>query len=85
MPSRIRPEQVCSYCSNLTGCIVIACLFGIGRIIYATVLWWLLWNQLYKERVFTIFVVSETYLGLLLIADILLIIGSMHQENQRTV
>ena len=77
MPSRSRPQQVCSYCSNLTGCIVIACLFGVGRIIYATVLWWLLWSNLHKERVFNIFVVSETYLGLSLIADILLIIGSI--------
>ena len=77
MPSRSRPQQVCSYCSNLTGCIVIACLFGVGRIIYATVLWWLLWSNLHKERVFNIFVVSETYLGLSLIADILLIIGSV--------
>ena len=77
-PSRSRPKQVCCCCSNLTGCIVIACLFGIGRIIYATMIWWQLQRKIsYYERAYNIFIVAETYLGLSLMADIFLLIGSI--------
>ena len=79
MPNRgSRPDLVCCCCSNLTGCIVIACLFGTARIIYAIGLYMLLQRSIrYSERAANIFIGAETYLGLSLIADILLLIGSI--------
>ena len=78
MPSRSRPDLVCCCCSNLTGCIVIACLFGAARIIYSVALYLLLETSMrYNETATKIFIITETFLGLSLIADILLLIGSI--------
>ena len=75
--SRRRPEIVCFCCSNLTGCIVIACLFGTAKIIYAIALYLLLQEKLRYESVTRIFIATVCANGLSLVADILLLIGSI--------
>ena len=94
MPRRKRPGREienepqsicwkCCCCSNLTGCIIIATLFGLARIVSAVHTWRVLGDDLgdsisngHKGLV-TIFTTIEVYLGLAFITDILLLIGSI--------
>ena len=83
----------CCCCSNLNGCIIIATLFGLARIVSAIHIWRIFGDdKLYsiKEALRDsigndykgimaayIFIAIEVYLGLSFITDILLLIGSI--------
>ena len=90
------PQSICwkcCCCSNLTGCIIIATLFGLARIVSAIHIWRVLGDDklyLIKEALgdsignghkgivaVSIFIAIEVYLGLTFITDILLLIGSI--------
>ena len=98
MPRRKRPGREienepqsicwkCCCCSNLTGCIIIAVLFGLARIVSAIHIWRVLGDdKLYMDSIgnghkgivaVSIFIAIEVYLGLTFITDILLLIGSI--------
>ena len=74
----------CCCCSNLNGCIIIATLFGLARIVSAIHIWRIFGDSIgndYKHykgiMVASIFIAIEVYLGLSFITDILLLIGSI--------
>ena len=83
------PQSICwkcCCCSNLTGCNIIAVLFGLARIVSAIHIWRVLGDDklyLIKEALgdrivaVSIFIAIEVYLGLTFITDILLLIGSI--------
>lgn len=77
MSTKSRPELVCCCLSNLKGCIVIACFYGGARIIYFITLFFLAHKSLGYNKSVKFIIVTEIYLGLSLIADILLLIGSI--------
>ena len=68
----------CCCCSNLTGCIIIAVLFALARIVSAIHIWRIFGDgKLYLIKEAYIFITIEVYLGLSFITDILLLIGSI--------
>ena len=83
------PQSICwkcCCCSNLTGCNIIAVLFGLARIVSAIHTWRVLGDdKLYLTKKALgdsisnghIFIAIEVYLGLTFITDILLLIGSI--------
>ena len=90
------PQSICwkcCCCSNLTGCNIIAILFGLARIVSAIHIWRVLGDDklyLIEEALGdkisnghkgivaeSIFIAIEVYLGLTFITDILLLIGSI--------
>ena len=77
MSTKSRPELVCCCFGNLKGCIVIACFYGGARIIYFITLFFLAHKSLGYNKSVQFIIVTEIYLGLSLIADILLLIGSI--------
>ena len=76
-----KPQPICwkcCCCSNLNGCIIIATLFGLARIVSAIHIWRIFGDgKLYSIKEAYIFIAIEVYLGLSFITDILLLIGSI--------